>query len=57
MAAPAQSGHSIIDQPATPAACEADRQAAAARREDAKGLHRADQIGRLGTGQQHTHRS
>lgn len=57
MSAPAQSGHSIIDQPATPDACAADREAAQARRDDRNGLHYADQLGALGTGQQRTHRS
>ncbi|MYV77762.1 hypothetical protein GT352_28090 [Streptomyces sp. SID1046] len=48
--------NTIVDQPATPAACQADHQAAAARREDEQGLHYSNQLGALGTGQQHTHR-
>ncbi|MER6488784.1 hypothetical protein ABT264_35210 [Streptomyces virginiae] len=57
MSASAQPGHSIIDAPATPAECTADREAAQARREDRNGLHYADQLGALGTGEQRTHRS
>ncbi|MFF4848766.1 hypothetical protein [Streptomyces sp. NPDC001194] len=49
--------HSIIDQPATPEACEADRQQAAAQRANAKGHHSADDRGALGAGRLHTHRS
>jgi hypothetical protein len=54
MAASAQSGHSIIDQPATPAACNADYRPpaqAAQAQADARNA-----VGALGTGQQHTHR-
>ena len=54
MSAPAQSGHSIIDAPATPAACNADyrppAQAAEAQAEA------RTQLGAIGSGQQHTHR-
>ncbi|MEU3903287.1 hypothetical protein AB0F20_05660 [Streptomyces goshikiensis] len=57
MSAQQSSGHSIIDQPATVADCQSDLQAAQARREDGKSLHYADQLGAIGTGQQHTHRS
>ncbi|MFI8499428.1 hypothetical protein ACIGFK_13165 [Streptomyces sp. NPDC085524] len=56
MSASAQSGHSIIDAPATPAACARDFQAAQAERQDPKGNHYVDQLGALGSGQQHTHR-
>ncbi|MCX4543803.1 hypothetical protein [Streptomyces sp. NBC_01565] len=57
MTASAQSGHSIVDQPATVADCQSDLQAAQARREDEKGLRYADQLGTLGSGLQNTHRS
>lgn len=55
MAASAPSGHSIIDQPATPQQCAADYRppaAAAQAQADAR-----NNVGALGTGQQHTHRS
>lgn len=57
MSATQPSGHSIIDQPATPEACEADRQQAAAQRASAKGHHYADDRGALGAGRPHTNRS
>jgi len=55
MAASAQSGHSIIDQPATPAACAQDFRPPAQAVQAAADAR--NQIGQLGTGQQHTHRS
>lgn len=57
MAASAPQGHSIIDAPATPAACTADREAAQARRDDRNGLHYKNQLDAIGSGQQHNHRS
>jgi hypothetical protein len=55
VSAPAQSGHSIVDQPATQAACAADfRPPAQAVQAQADARN---QLGQLGTGQQHTHRS
>ncbi|MGW2990537.1 hypothetical protein ACWDA9_01980 [Streptomyces sp. NPDC001193] len=57
MTAMSEQQHSIIDQPATPEACEADRQQAAAQRANAKGHHSADDRGALGAGRLHTHRS
>ncbi|MFE2164856.1 hypothetical protein ACFXB3_07250 [Streptomyces sp. NPDC059447] len=56
MAASAPQGHSIIDAPATPAACTADREAAQARRDDEQGLHYKNQLGSATSAQQHTHR-
>lgn len=56
MAASAPQGHSIIDAPATPAACTRDYQAAQAQRAESAGAHR-DQLGSATSGQQHTHRS
>lgn len=53
----AEQQHSIVDQPATPAECQADHQAAQTQRADPQGHHYADDRGALGTGQQHTHRS
>lgn len=55
MSASAQSGHSIVDQPATPAACSQDYRPpaqAAAAQADARNA-----VGALGTGQPHTYRS
>lgn len=55
MTTPQSSGHSIIDQPATPAACAQDLRspaAAAQAQADAR-----NNVGALGTGQLHTHRS
>jgi hypothetical protein len=55
MSAPQPSGHSVIDQPATPAACSQDYRPpaqAAQAQADAR-----NNVGALGTGQQHTHRS
>lgn len=51
----AEQQHSIVDQPATPAACAEDYRPpaqAAAAQVDARNA-----VGALGTGQQHTHRS
>ncbi|WP_158076113.1 hypothetical protein [Streptomyces amritsarensis] len=54
MSAAQPSGHSIVDQPATPSACAQDyrppTQAAAAQADT------RNAVGALGTGQQHTHR-
>ncbi|MFB9590798.1 hypothetical protein [Streptomyces racemochromogenes] len=50
-----QQQHSIVDQPATPAACAQDYRPpaeAAQAQADAR-----NNLGQLGTGQQHTHRS
>lgn len=55
MAASAPSGHSIIDQPATPAACAADFRPPAQAQQAATDAR--NQLAALGTGQQHTHRS
>ncbi|MFF5703429.1 hypothetical protein ACFY7H_13110 [Streptomyces sp. NPDC012794] len=47
--------HSIVDQPATPQACSQDYRPPA---EAAQAAAEArTQLGQLGTGQQHTHRS
>lgn len=54
MDAPAQQGHSIVDQPATPQQCAADYRPpaqAAQAQADARNA-----VAQLGTGQQHTHR-
>ncbi|WP_327307971.1 hypothetical protein OG730_34865 [Streptomyces sp. NBC_01298] len=56
MSASAQSGHSIVDQPATAQTCSRDYEAAQSQRSDPQGHHYADDRGALGTGQQHTHR-
>ncbi|MFD5419459.1 hypothetical protein ACFWJT_15720 [Streptomyces sp. NPDC127069] len=49
-----QQQHSIVDQPATPAACQADfRNAEQAAQAAAEARN---QLGQLGSGQQHTHR-
>ncbi|MFD4912820.1 hypothetical protein ACFWNR_06310 [Streptomyces virginiae] len=54
MAASAPQSHSIVDQPATPAVCAQDyrppAQAAAAQ------VEARNNVGALGTGQQHTNR-
>lgn len=51
----AEQQHSIIDQPATPAACSQDyRPSAQAAQAQADARNN---VGALGTGQQHTHRS
>ncbi|WP_159041184.1 hypothetical protein [Streptomyces sp. WM6349] len=55
MAASAPQGHSIVDQPATPAACAADYRPPAQAQQAAADARNA--VGQLGTGQQHTHRS
>ncbi|MCY0928335.1 hypothetical protein OTB20_19460 [Streptomyces sp. H27-H1] len=55
MTASAQSGHSIIDQPATVEQCAAEYKAAQPDDDDGPGYARV-QLGGLGTGQQHTHR-
>ncbi|MFK0222194.1 hypothetical protein ACIQWN_28890 [Streptomyces vinaceus] len=55
MAASAQSGHSIIDQPATPAACAQDFRPPAQAAQAAADARNA--TAQLGTGQQHTHRN
>lgn len=55
MAGPQSSGHSIIDQPATPSACQADYRPPAQASQAAADARNA--VGALGTGQQHTHRS
>lgn len=55
MSAQQSSGHSIIDQPATPQQCAADYRPpaqAAQAQADARNA-----VAQLGTGQQHTHRS
>ena len=54
MSASAQSGNSIIDQPATPAACAADYRPPAQAAQAAADAR--NNVGALGTGQQHTHR-
>lgn len=56
MSASAQQGHSIIDQPATPAACLAEYKTAHLPDEDNHAGQARTQLGALGTGQQHTHR-
>ena len=54
MSASAPSGHSIVDQPATPAACSQDyRPPAQAAQAQAEAR---TQLGAIGSGQQHTHR-
>lgn len=55
MAASAQSGHSIIDQPATVEAARADYRPPAQAAQAQADVR--NQLGALGTGQQHTHRS
>lgn len=55
MAASAQSGHSIVDKPATPAACQSDYRPPAQAQQAAADAR--NNVGALGTGQQHTHRS
>ncbi|MFF5778139.1 hypothetical protein ACFY7Y_14460 [Streptomyces virginiae] len=54
MSASAPQGHSIIDQPATPAACAQDYQPPAQAAQAAADAR--NNVGALGTGQQHTHR-
>ncbi|MFZ3473121.1 hypothetical protein ACODT3_10695 [Streptomyces sp. 4.24] len=54
MSATTQSGHSIIDQPATPATCTRDYQAAQSHRAESAGAQR-DQLGSATSAQLHTH--
>lgn len=51
----AQSGHSIVDQPATPQQCQSDYRPPAAAAQAAAEARNATAA--LGTGRQHTHRS
>jgi hypothetical protein len=51
----AEQQHSIIDQPATPAACSQDYRPPAQAQQAAADARNA--VAQLGTGQQHTHRS
>lgn len=55
MAASVQSGHSIIDQPATPSACSSDYQQAQSQRAESAGAQR-DQLGSATGAQLHTNR-
>jgi hypothetical protein len=55
MAASAPSGHSIVDQPATPAACAQDYRPPAQAAQAAADARNA--TAQLGTGHLHTHRS
>ncbi|MFI5831053.1 hypothetical protein ACIA6C_28030 [Streptomyces sp. NPDC051578] len=55
MAASAPSGHSIIDQPATPADCNAEYRAAQAQRAESAGAQR-DQLGSATAARPHTYR-
>ncbi|MEW2415320.1 hypothetical protein AB0953_16615 [Streptomyces sp. NPDC046866] len=50
-----QQQHSIVDQPATPQQCAADYRPPAQAAQAAGDAR--NQLGQLGTGQQHTHRS
>ncbi|NXY98797.1 hypothetical protein HYE82_31345 [Streptomyces sp. BR123] len=52
MDAPAQQGHSIVDEPTTVADCQRDYAAHTPERQ----ADAVNQLGQLGTGQQHTHR-
>lgn len=54
MSASVPQGHSIIDQPATPAACSQDYRPPAQAQQAAADAR--NQVAQLGTGQQHTHR-
>jgi hypothetical protein len=56
VSASAQSGHSIIDAPATAQTCARDFQAAQSQRAASAGAQR-DQLGSATSGQQHTYRS
>lgn len=51
----AEQQHSIVDQPATPAACAEDFRQPAQAAQAAADARNA--VAQLGTGQQHTHRS
>lgn len=55
MAASAQSGHSVIDQPATTSDCQRDYQAAQSQRTESAGAQRG-QLGSATGAQLHTHR-
>lgn len=57
MSTSAQSGHSIIDQPATADDCLAEYKTAHLPDADNRPGQARTQLGALGTGQQNTHRS